>query len=128
MVLGLAAFWPGSHFLPLLIPYVGGYLLFCFALTPVAGIKNISRRGDISYGIYLYAFPLQRILLHHFEANLTPLMLAVFASLLTTVFATLSWFLVERPCLSLKPHTSPRTVKGGTPELTNPAAHPSLDV
>lgn len=53
--------------------------------------------ADISYGLYIYAFPLQQILAAHG-------VLTLWASLAVTApFAMASWFLVEKPALRLKP-------------------------
>jgi peptidoglycan/LPS O-acetylase OafA/YrhL len=57
-------------------------------------------RNDISYGLYIYAFPIQQLLavygLHKFG-------LATYMALsaaITTFFALASWFLVEQPIMS----------------------------
>jgi peptidoglycan/LPS O-acetylase OafA/YrhL len=53
--------------------------------------------ADLSYGLYIYAFPLQQLLAAHG-------MLSLWTSLaLTLPFAAASWFLVEKPALKLKP-------------------------
>lgn len=53
--------------------------------------------ADLSYGLYIYAFPLQQILAA--QGALT-----LWASLaLTAPFAAASWFLVEKPALRFKP-------------------------
>ena len=57
---------------------------------------------DLSYGTYVYAFPLQQLLAC---VGLATLPMAVFAGLaiaVTLPVAAASWFLVERPALRLK--------------------------
>lgn len=59
--------------------------------------KTIRGRFDISYGIYLYAFPVQQLVI-----NKTPL--AFVPSIVVTTFiviglATLSWLFIEQPAL-----------------------------
>lgn len=59
-------------------------------------------RGDCSYGVYLYAYPAQQAVI----ALGAPLGFAgtmVVAAALTYLLARLSWALVERPMLALKP-------------------------
>ena len=56
---------------------------------------------DLSYGIYIYAFPVQ-VLLEWFLPDLGLVTHSVSALLLTLPFAYLSWHLVERPVLRLK--------------------------
>lgn len=54
---------------------------------------------DISYGVYVYAFPVQQMLavLHVNRLGLLSYTLAAIPP--TFALATLSWFLVERPAL-----------------------------
>lgn len=66
-------------------------------------LRDAGRYGDVSYGTYLYAFPVQQFVILWLGRD------APFASLLslsiavTLVVAWLSWRLVERPALRLKP-------------------------
>lgn len=60
--------------------------------------------GDFSYGTYLYAFPIQT-LLHHAQISNYGVIAFFIASLsMTVLFAIASYYLVEKPCLTLK-HT-----------------------
>lgn len=75
---------------------------FWFLGLPFLGIyfgkfKSPRLPADISYGLYIYAFPIQQIL----AANGS---LDFWASLALTVpIAALSWFFIERPALAFKP-------------------------
>ncbi|WP_268799034.1 acyltransferase family protein [Pseudomonas huanghezhanensis] len=75
-----------------------GFSLIVLALGTMVNERLIRGRFDISYGLYLYAFPVQQIVI-----NCTPLgfysSMAV-AALVTAVLATMSWVLVERPALN----------------------------
>jgi peptidoglycan/LPS O-acetylase OafA/YrhL len=93
---------PGSKALPLLVPYLGGYLTFYLAFLSAGQLKDITSRGDLSYGLYLYAFPIQRVLVHWFGPHLSAEGLAVLATVATAGFAYLSWHFVERPFLQMK--------------------------
>jgi peptidoglycan/LPS O-acetylase OafA/YrhL len=55
--------------------------------------------GDYSYGIYLYAFPIQQALVALLPAWRTPWVNAPLALAGATVMAMLSWHLVEKPVL-----------------------------
>jgi peptidoglycan/LPS O-acetylase OafA/YrhL len=59
--------------------------------------------GRISYGLYLWHYPLFQIVDDHF-AGVDPNVLAPLKLLLTFAFAGASWVIVERPALSLKRH------------------------
>jgi peptidoglycan/LPS O-acetylase OafA/YrhL len=59
--------------------------------------RSIRLPADLSYGLYIYAFPVQQLLAAHG-------LLSFWASLAATLpFAAASWFFVEAPALSLKP-------------------------
>lgn len=70
-------------------------------------ISRFGRFGDFSYGIYLYAFPVQQsvILLTYPRTGFYGSMLLAFA--ITFVLATFSWYLVEKPALAFKPRSQP---------------------
>jgi peptidoglycan/LPS O-acetylase OafA/YrhL len=95
----VAAGFPAAQGLPLLFPVLGGYLLLYLAFVPESRLQNIARWGDLSYGLYLYAFPIQLLLIQSFGNRLTPPALTGLALIATAVMAALSWRLVERPCM-----------------------------
>ena len=65
-------------------------------------IKSIDRSVDLSYGLYIYAFPIQQMLTL-FAVPTLGLPLCLFVTFaITLVFAAVSWLMVERPSLSLK--------------------------
>jgi|CXWL01.1.fsa_nt_gi peptidoglycan/LPS O-acetylase OafA/YrhL len=57
--------------------------------------------GDPSYGIYIYAFPIQQLVVLHFGAG-APWTLAAIAGAATFVAGLLSWKLLEAPLLQRK--------------------------
>jgi peptidoglycan/LPS O-acetylase OafA/YrhL len=59
-------------------------------------------RTDLSYGVYIYAFPVQQLLILGGLARLNTFLFAAVAALATLPLAALSWFLIEKPSLSLK--------------------------
>lgn len=90
-------------------------LVIGLALRTVRGLSGPMPFGDLSYGIYIYAFPVQQTLMHAFGPGI-----GVGAFLAATLLAVLplaaaSWWLVERPALALK-----RRVDGRTP-ISTPA-------
>lgn len=66
-------------------------------------LKNFGRYGDLSYGIYIYAFPVQQTVLWMGGKSLGFLPGLAIASVATVACAFLSWHLVEAPALRLKP-------------------------
>lgn len=56
--------------------------------------------GDPSYGIYLYAFPLQQLLIYWYRPS--TLVLFIASTIGAFVFGYLSWILIEKKALALK--------------------------
>jgi peptidoglycan/LPS O-acetylase OafA/YrhL len=99
---GLVASVPLGRFL-LLFPLFGAYLVIYVALDRRLPVLRAARFGDLSYGLYIYGWPVQQALLYASGGRLLwwqlfPLALAIAAAL-----AFLSWHLVEQPALRLKP-------------------------
>jgi peptidoglycan/LPS O-acetylase OafA/YrhL len=89
--------WIQHVVLPLAVILLGNYA------TSI--IKNIkSKIGDFSYGIYIYAFPVQQTLEHFFRLTSTQLM--IFGTICTLPFAFISWHIIEKKALALK-YSSP---------------------
>ena len=64
--------------------------------------KRLRLRTDLSYGVYIYAFPTQQMLAVCGLASLNPFVFFVVAAIATLPLAAASWFLVEKPAMSLK--------------------------
>jgi peptidoglycan/LPS O-acetylase OafA/YrhL len=88
----------------LLVALALPYLVIYVAYEAPRGLRRLTRPGDVSYGLYLLAFPVgQTILQLAGRDALGPLALLAIALPVTYGLALLSWRLVERPALSLKP-------------------------
>lgn len=74
------------------------YALFWIAYVPRGAILGYNRVGDYSYGLYLYAFPIQQALVMY-RPDMAPMTLFALASLLTLACAVFSWHLIEKPAL-----------------------------
>jgi peptidoglycan/LPS O-acetylase OafA/YrhL len=84
------------------LPVLGSYCLFYFAFSPAIKLHDTAKRGDLSYGVYLYAWPVQQLVIHYLGREMSPYLLFVFALAITAGFAALSWHFVEAPALRLK--------------------------
>ena len=76
--------------------------LVVMAVGATAPFERIGSRNDISYGVYIYAFPIQQVLviLGVQRYGVGAFILVAIAATLPFAFA--SWFLVERHALRLK--------------------------
>ena len=80
----------------------GGYLMFYLALRPLPFTAAVNRLPDISYGIYLYGWPAQMLVLWYLPGH-APWLLLVLALAIVLPIALLSCWLVEQPMLRYKP-------------------------
>ncbi len=76
------------------IPF--SYAVIWFAANAPDRIKKLGATNDISYGMYVYAWPLQQLLYNFGVADHGVFVFAVVAMVVTTVFGWASWLLVER--------------------------------
>jgi peptidoglycan/LPS O-acetylase OafA/YrhL len=75
------------------------YLLMYLAV--VARPFRFSPRGDYSYGIYIYAFPIQQTLVTTIS-GITSLQLTLSSFAITFAFAFASWHGIEKYALRMK--------------------------
>ncbi|RCW80165.1 acyltransferase family protein [Phyllobacterium bourgognense] len=94
----------------LTVPYIT--LTFCLHAAPL--LSKWGRFGDFSYGMYLYAFPVQQSLIYFARNDLSFGVLCFLTTVLSLALAWCSWHLIERRALMLKPGRSPdRVIAGG---------------
>jgi peptidoglycan/LPS O-acetylase OafA/YrhL len=108
----LAAFVIAARVPPLMqfvMPLTVPYTLFYFVYNPKIDIHGWGRHADLSYGIYLWAWPFQQLLTYWFEPNLNGISLFLLVMPIVCGIALLSWKFVEAPSLRLKQRT-PRPV------------------
>jgi peptidoglycan/LPS O-acetylase OafA/YrhL len=87
-----------SPLLLLVLPVAGSYLLLSFAFSSRIRLHGFAKRGDISYGLYLYAFIVQQSLVYALHIR-DPLFLFAMAFPVTCLCAWLSWRYIEQPFL-----------------------------
>lgn len=97
----VASIWDATLF-RLVWPIGFPYVLIWIALEPRIPLQDWGKLGDFSYGIYIYAFPIQQLLVKFYGSLLNPYTLFVAAMLLTLPVAVCSWHFIERPFLRLK--------------------------
>lgn len=75
------------------------YLVFSFAYLPTGLIRQFNRGGDYSYGVYIYAFPLQQAVIA-MVPGIEASHLLLISGALTLVCAVVSWHLLEKPVMA----------------------------
>jgi peptidoglycan/LPS O-acetylase OafA/YrhL len=85
----------------LLVPIGFSYLILWLAFRAYP-VYNFDKKQDLSYGIYIYAFPVQQTLclLGVYRFGVWPLFWITLIG--TLPFAWLSWSLVEKRAMDLK--------------------------
>jgi peptidoglycan/LPS O-acetylase OafA/YrhL len=77
----------------------GGYLIFWSAFeVPVLPLSKAANKTDLSYGIYLYAWPIASVIAWRFR-HINPWLLSIATLVCSASIAFLSWTFVEEPCL-----------------------------
>jgi peptidoglycan/LPS O-acetylase OafA/YrhL len=99
---GLVASVPVKQFI-LFFPLFGCYLAIYLALNPRLPVVKAARFGDLSYGLYIYGWPSQQTVIWLMHGHAAWWQVFILATLLAGVLAFLSWHLVEKRALRLKP-------------------------
>lgn len=85
------------------LAFIVPVMTVAIGLRSWAGLRDISRIGDLSYGIYIYAWPVQQIGVALLGRQTPYLELLAITVPVTLVLATASWHLVEKKALRFKP-------------------------
>lgn len=80
----------------LLLPYI------VIALGIGFRVNNFNKYADFSYGLYIYAFPIQQLITFYFGKHLNIATYFFFSLVATMVFSFFSWHLVEKPVMGMK--------------------------
>jgi peptidoglycan/LPS O-acetylase OafA/YrhL len=79
------------------IMILGGYLIFWVAFkVRVLRISRIINSVDISYGLYLYAWPIQSLIIWN-NRTINPFVLCGVTLMIAGLLAYVSWTLIEKP-------------------------------
>ena len=77
------------------------YVVLVAAYHPALRVSTLARAPDYSYGLYVYAFPIQQAIVWGVP-GIAPLPLFAAALAATLVVAAASWHMLESPALRLK--------------------------
>jgi len=116
---GFLALWHGGFYeLAGTMGLATGAVFVGIGSTPV--LRRFGRFGDISYGLYIYAFPVQQTVVWLGDNRLPVLHGLWIATAVTVVLAWLSWHFVEKPALRWKDRLVPRSSRALFPAASSP--------
>lgn len=76
-------------------------IIIVIGAAAMKGLADIGKTfGDVSYGTYIYGFPLQQMIMYYFHLNVWGLLLVSLP--LSLLFGWLSWHLIEKHALAKK--------------------------
>ncbi len=98
----------------LAIGSAGAYLILWVAYrVPVIAISRFTNRTDLSYGIYLYAWPIQSAIAFLTHRAINPWAMSGVTLLLASGAAWVSWTIIEKPAIGLAKKRSGGPVEPG---------------
>jgi peptidoglycan/LPS O-acetylase OafA/YrhL len=98
-------------------PIAGTYLLLFLACWPMLPLQRFGRFGDFSYGLYVFAYPIQQAIVQWAGPAVSVSAFFGLAFVPTLALAMLSWRFIEAPSLARKPRRT-RTGAAAAPRPT----------
>ncbi|WP_395698216.1 acyltransferase family protein [Methylocella sp.] len=102
------------------------YMVVFLGLASLPRLPFYSK-GDYSYGIYLYGFPLQQTIMQLFPAAKNMWIFVPASIVAATAVAVFSWHVIEKPALRLRKSLS-LTERGHTRRVKDPAMPKPVEV
>lgn len=106
---GLVISVPARVFVPA-FPVFGSFLIIRLALAPRLPPIRAARFGDLSYGLYIYGWPIEQCVVYARGGHIAWWALFLIAVAITVPTAFLSWHLVEKRCRWRRPATGAGTL------------------
>lgn len=114
-LLGLAFSIPTGLFL-VAFPLCGGYLVIWLALNRKLPNLRAARFGDLSYGLYIYGWPIEQCVVYFSGGNASWWQVFLISVTVAVPTALLSWHLVEKRCRwRSRPRTRPALAEAAAP-------------
>ncbi|PXW76293.1 peptidoglycan/LPS O-acetylase OafA/YrhL [Blastomonas natatoria] len=101
IILAIAFFCHDTKIYPVFVALALSYTTILLAYTASTCLLAYNRLGDYSYGIYIYAFPVQGLMVHMSKGAMSPAENIATALPITIFLAVVSWHFVEKPALQV---------------------------
>lgn len=75
-------------------------IILLIGYFPIPLLSNFRKIGDMSYGIYIYSFPIEQTFMYYFKFNIYELMIS--SLVVSIIFGYLSWHFIEKKALKYK--------------------------
>ncbi|GJE26904.1 acyltransferase family protein [Methylobacterium organophilum] len=111
LLLALAPLLQGTPFYRATLFLAESYAAIWLGLAPFLGRALLDPPADLSYGVYLYGWPIQQTL-HALVPALSASVLLGPSLVLALLVAALSWYAVEKPALRIKARAMGRRTLG----------------
>lgn len=92
-------YWYGKYFY-LIFPIFGTYFIFYLSFKKKI-FKKFDKIGDLSYGLYIYSFPIQQLIINKCP-GISSIKLFILSLIITLGIALFSWNFIEKPFLNKK--------------------------
>ncbi|WP_289663008.1 acyltransferase family protein [Flavobacterium panacagri] len=75
-------------------------IVLLIGFVPITFLRDFGKAGDSSYGIYIYSFPVQQVLMYFFKMDTCMLMIT--SVVISIALGFLSWHFIEKKALHYK--------------------------
>gem|GEM_PF-82237 len=82
-------------------------MVLSLASLPAGWLRTFTNRTDLSYGIYITAWPITQLLVERIP-GLAPIPLTILVLVMAAVCAAASWTFIEKPMINLRPRLMQR--------------------
>jgi peptidoglycan/LPS O-acetylase OafA/YrhL len=76
--------------------------------TSTGFLNKFGRFGDLSYGLYIYAFPIQQLVAYYLLGKVGVYVAMALSMISILLISFVSWHLIEKPSMKLRRHSAPR--------------------